>query len=69
MKQTIFTVNGMNSASCKKIESHLSTLEGIESATVNILTNEAYIKHDLNIIRPRKIIEEISKLGQFETEL
>jgi Cu+-exporting ATPase len=30
---------------------------------------KAYITHDLNIIRARKIIEEISKLGSFETEL
>jgi hypothetical protein len=36
---------------------------------VNILLNGAIINHDLRIIRPRKIIEEISKLGKFETEL
>jgi len=47
----------------------LNSIEGIKSAKVNILTKKAYINHDLNIIRPRRIISEISKMGTFETEL
>lgn len=51
------------------IEKHLSnSVEGILDAKVNLLVNKAYVKHDLNIIRPRKIIEEISDIG-FEAEL
>lgn len=61
MKETVFIVNGMDESCQNKIEKNLNLIEGIESAKVNILMKKAYIKHDLNIIRPRKIIEEISK--------
>ena len=52
-----------------KIESHLTDLDGITSAKVNILLKNVSVTHDLNIIRPRKIIEEMQKLGLMEIEL
>lgn len=46
------------------IENHLNNhTDGIISCAVSLLTNKALIKHDLNTIRQRKIIEEIEDLG------
>ena len=46
------------------IENHLNNyVEGIKAVSVSLLTNKALVKHDLNIIRPRKIISEIEDLG------
>jgi cation transport ATPase len=58
-------VEGMTCKMCSSaIENHFNKhVEGIKAVSVSLLTNKALIKHDLNIIRPRKIILEIEDLG------
>ena len=60
----------MTCAACSgSIENHLgNAVEGIQSVNVSLLTNKAIVRHDLDKIRPRKIIEEVEDLG-FEAEL
>ena len=51
------------------IENHFkNSVKGAIGISVSLLTNKATVKHDLNLLRPRKIIEEIGDLG-FEAEL
>lgn len=46
------------------IENHFNkNVEGIKAISVSLITSKALIKHDLNSIRPRKIISEIEDLG------
>lgn len=60
----------MTCASCSgAIENYFgNNLLGIIKVNVSLLTNKAIIKYDYDIIKPRKIIEEIEDLG-FEAEL
>ena len=59
----------MTCAACSgAIERHLGSTDGIKSINVSLMTNKAIIRHDQNLIRPRKIIEEIEDLG-FDAEL
>jgi Cu+-exporting ATPase len=70
IKEDTFIVKGMTCASCTgAIENYFgNNLPGIVRINVSLLTNKAIIKYDYEIIKPRKIIEEIEDLG-FEAEL
>lgn len=70
MKSNTFIVTGMTCASCSgAIENYFNNnLPGIVSCNVSLLTNKAVIFYDYEIIKPRKIIEEIEDLG-FEAQL
>ena len=69
-KESIFIITGMTCTNCSSaIENHFNTsVEGAISISVSLMTNKAVIKHDLSLLRPRKIISEIEDLG-FEAEL
>lgn len=70
MKESVFIVNGMTCANCSNaITKHFEkSVEGINSINVSLVTHMAVINHDMSIIRPRRIIEEIEDLG-FEAEI
>ncbi|CAG8600095.1 5330_t:CDS:2, partial [Acaulospora colombiana] len=71
-KNTIITnlsINGMTCASCvNTIQQMVESLPGVEQTSVNLLTAEASIKHDLNQIGTRDVMKVIEEIG-FEPRL
>ncbi|CAG8507275.1 305_t:CDS:2 [Gigaspora margarita] len=66
---TILTIGGMSCASCiNSIQSAVELLPGVTSININLLTTQASIKHDQNLIGPRDLINKIEELG-FEPQL
>ncbi|RIB21209.1 E1-E2 ATPase-domain-containing protein [Gigaspora rosea] len=66
---TILAIGGMSCASCiKTIQSAVELLPGVTSININLLTTQATIKHDQNLIGPRDLINKIEELG-FEPQL
>ncbi len=65
MNQTAeLEINGMSCAACAaRIEKRLSTLDGINSASVNLLTNKASVDYDPSQIDLKILIDNIEKLG------
>jgi len=63
-KQEIIKIRGMRCKSCvEKIESKISSLEGVNSIKVNLAEDKAEIKFDPNKINLNEIKTEIKKLG------
>jgi P-type Cu+ transporter len=61
---TKLIISGMTCASCiNTIQYALESLPGVEYAHVNLLTNEATIKHDLNKVGPRDLIKTVEDSG------
>ncbi|KAJ3065736.1 serine/threonine protein kinase Ran1 [Podochytrium sp. JEL0797] len=61
---TKLDVSGMTCASCvASVERILLSLEGVDSATVSLLTNRAVVAHDSNIIGARRLIASIEDAG------
>ncbi|KAF0492203.1 heavy metal translocatin [Gigaspora margarita] len=66
---TILAIGGMSCASCiNSIQSAVELLPGVTSININLLTTQASIKHDQNLIGPRDLINKIEELG-FEPQL
>lgn len=66
---TKLAVSGMTCASCvSSVQYSLESVPGVEYAHVNLLTAEASIKHNLNMIGPRDLIKIIEESG-FGAEL
>ncbi|MGR6836583.1 heavy metal translocating P-type ATPase [Syntrophomonas erecta] len=65
MKQVInLKISGMSCATCsQRLEKKLNTLEGVESATVNLATNKAVVNYDPDIINLGVIKENVAKIG------
>ncbi len=65
MHETIeLKITGMSCAACAaRIENRLSTLEGINSASVNLLSNKASVDFDPAIVNLDSLIDNIEKLG------
>lgn len=58
-KQT-FAITGMTCGSCvKRVESHLLSLRGVETCTVNLATGLAMVEYASSVIGPRDIIDRI----------
>jgi len=63
-KKEIIKIKGMHCKSCaEKIESKIKSLEGVNSAKVNLTEDKAEIKFDPNKINLNEIKTEIKKLG------
>ena len=63
-----FSITGMHCAACStRIERVVSGLSGIESATVNLATENARINFDPEIISSRQIRTAIESIG-FQAE-
>ncbi|CAI2196017.1 17026_t:CDS:2, partial [Funneliformis geosporum] len=66
---TKLIVGGMTCASCvNTIQYSLESLPGVEYAHINLLTNEANIKHDLNQVGIRDLIKKVEDIG-YEADL
>ena len=63
-KTLTLPVRGMTCASCVgRLERVLKTLSGVQSANVNITTEEASINFDPTVTGPKKFIDAITKTG------
>ncbi|KAJ3063685.1 hypothetical protein HDU98_000524 [Podochytrium sp. JEL0797] len=61
---TKLDVSGMTCASCvASVGRILLSLEGVDSATVSLLTNRAVVTHDSNIIGARRLIAAVEDAG------
>jgi Cu+-exporting ATPase len=59
-----FLISGMTCASCvRTIETSLSKLDGVEKASVNLMTEEAEVVFDQNLVNSQKIIDRIDSVG------
>ncbi|MDR1138612.1 MAG: heavy metal translocating P-type ATPase [Clostridiales bacterium] len=58
------SISGLSCASCvNHVESALRKLDGVHSATVNLVTTQSTIKYDANIVSWDNIVHEIVKIG------
>lgn len=59
-----FDVTGMTCSACSsRVEKCVSKLEGIQSVSVNLLTNSMQAEYDENILSERQIIDAVVKAG------
>jgi Cu+-exporting ATPase len=59
-----FKISGMSCAACAaRIEKSLSKIEGINSARVNLATEQAMVEYENTLVEPRQIEEMVEKLG------
>jgi Cu+-exporting ATPase len=57
-------IYGMTCASCvHTIERQIKSMPGVESATVNLMTETGVITHQPNVVGPRQLVEAIQSLG------
>jgi len=53
LKKIVLPILGMSCAVCaQRIEKKLSSLEGVETATVNFATEKAIVEYDPSLISP-----------------
>jgi len=64
-QKTVFLpIRGMTCASCVgRLERHLTTLDGVQSVSVNLTTERASINFNPDLTGPNKFIEAITKIG------
>ena len=64
MKKELLAITGMSCSACSsRIEKVVSRLQGVDSISVNLLTNKAHIAFDEAVIDEAAIIARIEKLG------
>lgn len=64
-----FTVKGMTCASCvNRVEKSVKKVNGVQSVSVNLATNQAQVKYDPTDVKDQQIVAAINKLG-FEAQL
>lgn len=64
MKKELLDITGMSCSACSsRIEKVVSRLQGVDSISVNLLTNNAHIAFDEAVIDEAAIIARIEKLG------
>ena len=62
-KETI-QIQGMSCAACvRRVEKGLSTLEGVNSASVNFATERASVEYDPDAVTPSALKAKIKELG------
>lgn len=64
MKHETYQVTGMSCSACSsRVEKAVSKLEGIEKASVNLLTNSMQVDYDETILTSQAIIDAVVKAG------
>ena len=64
MKHETYRVTGMSCSACSaRVEKAVSKLEGIEKASVNLLTNSMQVDYDETILTSQAIIDAVVKAG------
>jgi len=64
LKKIVLPILGMSCAVCaQRIEKKLSSLEGVETATVNFATEKAIVEYDPSLISPQEMISSIREIG------
>lgn len=64
MSKEFFNITGMTCASCSaRVEKTVSKLEGIDSVSVNLLTNSMEVNFDENKINTQNIISAVTNAG------
>lgn len=64
MKKATYAVEGMSCASCAaNIEKTLNQLEGIQTASVNLATEQASVTYDPDLIQPQAMAEAVHQTG------
>lgn len=64
MKHETYQVTGMSCSACSsRVEKAVSKLEGIEKASVNLLTNSMQVAYDETILTSQAIIDAVVKAG------
>lgn len=64
MKHETYHVTGMSCSACSsRVEKAVSKLEGIEKASVNLLTNSMQVDYDETILTSQAIIDAVVKAG------
>ena len=64
MKKELLDITGMSCSACSsRIEKVVGKMQGVEQISVNLLTNNAHISFDENVVDEAAIIARIEKLG------
>ncbi|MBT8346006.1 MAG: copper ion binding protein, partial [Desulfofustis sp.] len=64
IREQTFSVTGMHCAACSsRIERVVSALTGVESASVNLATEEMRCSYETDLIQDDKIAERVSEIG------
>lgn len=64
MRKDLFDITGMHCSACStRIEKVVGKMEGVESISVNLLKNNAYINYDESKVNPSDFIARVEKLG------
>ena len=64
MEKKTYIVKGMSCSACASgIQSKLSKIEGVESCAVNLFGESMTVEFDDNLIKDKKLIDEVNALG------
>lgn len=64
MKEEKFNITGMTCSACSaRVEKVVSQLSGVETASVNLLTNSMSVRYDESVLRESQIITAVEKAG------
>ncbi|MBU9714722.1 heavy metal translocating P-type ATPase [Evansella tamaricis] len=69
LKKETFAIKGMTCASCvMRVEKVVQKLDGVNTVSVNLATNQAQVQFNPDSVEPADIVERINKIG-FEATL
>ncbi|MBQ6887457.1 MAG: heavy metal translocating P-type ATPase [Lachnospiraceae bacterium] len=64
MKKETYEITGMTCSACSsRVEKCANSLEGVEKASVNLLTNSMQIEYDEDVLSAEKIVQTVEKAG------
>lgn len=64
MKKSVLTISGMHCAACvQRIEKVTGRMKGVDSASVNLITNRGEFLYDPAQVSEKEIIDRITRLG------
>ena len=64
MNKKVYDIGGMTCAACaQRVEKSIKKLDGVESASVNLVTEKAAVSYDPNTVRSSTIMEAVKKAG------
>ena len=64
MKHEKFTITGMSCSACSaRVEKAVNKLDGIDKASVNLLTNSMQASYDENVVSEQDIIQAVIDAG------
>ena len=68
MEERIINIEGMTCASCvSRVEKALTSLEGVESVAVNLISQNAKLIYDTSLINDKKLIKTVENAGYSTT--